>query len=100
MSIMIVGGDSLGAINKELLSLGAEEILHVDGRKSGKNARLCIPERIALVLVFTDYVNHNTAKLVKRLSKLNGVSYLFAKRSWSSLEDHGVRRYFPAAAQR
>lgn len=98
MSIMIVGGDSLGGISKELQALGADEIVHVDGRQAGKNARLRIPERIGLVLVFTDYVNHNTAKLIKRLSKLHGISYLFAKRSWVSLEQQGVRRYFPASA--
>ncbi len=99
MSVMIVGGDYLGNIEKKLYSLGVTELLHVNGRKGASCARLKMPERVAMILVLTDFVNHNLAKIVKGLAKDRGIPAFFAKRSWGSLAESGFERKITEAAK-
>ena len=37
--------------------------------------------------MLTDYLNHNTAKTVKLLAKEAEIPIVYAKRSWSSVEE-------------
>lgn len=91
MSVMVVGGDYLGTIEKNLYSLGVSELLHLDGRKGSKKGRVHIPQQVACILVFTDYINHNTAKLIKDAAKLQGVPSFFSKRSWGAMEASNIQ---------
>ena len=86
MSVMVVGGDYLGVIEKNLYSLGVTKLVHIDGRKPMKRNRLNIPKQISCVLVFTDYVNHNIVKIVKDAAKTQGIPSFFTKRSWGAME--------------
>ena len=36
MSVMVIGGDYLGVIEKNLYSLGVTKLVHIDGRKAIK----------------------------------------------------------------
>lgn len=86
MSVVVIGGDHLGGIEKNLYAMGVTELIHISGRKSpGK--RIGFPRETAFVLVFTDYVNHNTAQTVKTIAKSQAIPMIFAKRSWSSVEE-------------
>ncbi len=82
MSILVVGADHLGGIEKNLASLGFTQIRHVSGRKATQIATE-IPRGTDMVLVLTDYVNHNLASAVKEQAKQRQVSVVFARRSWS-----------------
>lgn len=86
MSVMIVGADHLGNIEKNLREYGIEEIEHMHGRNVGDRKKVHIPQAISLIVVLTDYVNHGTARNVKEQAKVQGVPMIFAKRSWCSLE--------------
>lgn len=84
MSIMVVGGDHLGSIGKNLNKMGYEEINHIKGRKDS-DVKLKIPRDTSMVLVLTDYINHNLAKKVKEKAKQNDTPIIYAKRSWSDI---------------
>ena len=86
MNVMIVGADHLGSISKNLESYGVTAIEHVRGRNTS-DRKIKIPQATSLVVVLTDYVNHGTARHVKEKAKSLGVPAIFAKRSWSSLEE-------------
>ena len=86
MSVVVVGGDYLGSIEKNLYSMGVTELLHISGRKAfGKN-KMNVPKDTAFVLVLTDYVNHGTAQTVKYMAKSRSISLIYAKRSWREVE--------------
>ncbi|WP_281172341.1 DUF2325 domain-containing protein [Halonatronum saccharophilum] len=82
ISILVVGGDSLGNIPSKLKSLGFDEVLHITGRKS---KRCKIAKNIDMVLVLTDYVSHNLCEDVKLKAKSEGVKCLFCRRSWACI---------------
>lgn len=84
MSLMIVGADHLGNIEEKLSEIGFREIHHITGRKP-QEVKKDIPEKINLILVLTDYVNHNLSKVIKQKAKDQCLPICFAKRSWSSI---------------
>ena len=84
MSVLIVGGDHLGSIPRELTKLGATHIVHVSGRNQS-GFRNELPEGMDLIIVLCDYASHNITNRVKNLARSRSVPILFAKRSWSSI---------------
>ena len=84
MSVLIVGGDHLGSIPRELDKLGINEIKHLTGR-SGQKIRDGIPETMDFIIVLYDFVNHNLAHKIKGFAENRGVPVVYAKRSWSSI---------------
>lgn len=87
MSVMLVGADHLGSIEKNLQMMGINSIDHITGRNVGDRKKFKFPLSTALIVVFIDYINHTTAKNIKTMAKLQGVPLIFANRSWSSLQD-------------
>jgi hypothetical protein len=83
-SLLIIGADHLGTIEDKLAGLGFNHISHITGRKS-KEVKKSIPENIDLILVLTDYVNHNLSKVIKQQARELSLPIFFAKRSWSSI---------------
>lgn len=84
MSVLIVGGDHLGGIPKELDKLGVNEVRHLTGR-SGQKIRDGIPEKMDFIIMLYDFVNHNLAHKIKNLAENKDIPILYAKRSWSSI---------------
>ena len=84
MSVLIVGGDHLGSIPKELDKIGVNEVRHITGR-SGKKIRDGIPETMDFIIMLYDFVNHNLAHKIKNFAENRGVPVVYAKRSWSSI---------------
>ncbi len=87
MSIVVIGADYLGIIEKNLYSLGIKELTHIDGRKVQNQNKINIPKKTDFVLVLTDYVNHNTAKMIKEVARTKDIPLVFSKRSWGSVEE-------------
>jgi hypothetical protein len=83
-SLMIIGADHLGNIPKKLEKIGYSEIVHVNGRKS-QMVKQKIPEHVDVILILTDYINHNLSSVMKQKAKEIGVPIRYAKRSWSSI---------------
>jgi len=87
MSIVIIGADYLGGIEKNLYSAGVTELTHFDGRKGANHNKISIPKNTDFVLILTDYVNHNTAKVVKTIAKAQDIPLIYSKRSWGAVEE-------------
>ncbi|MBP2651405.1 MAG: hypothetical protein H6Q74_2230 [Firmicutes bacterium] len=86
MSVVVVGGDYLGGIEKNLYSLGVTELVHISGRKALDHNKVRVPKATAFIVVLTDYVNHGTAQTVKFVAKSRAIPLIFAKRSWRAVE--------------
>lgn len=87
MSVFIVGGDYLGDIDSNFKSLGYDNVIHFKGRKKVKKRDLNIPGDACLVVVLTNYINHNIALLIKEKAKDQSVPVIFARRSWSCIAE-------------
>ena len=83
-SLLIVGADNLGNIPGKLEQLGINEIIHINGRKV-RQVKREIPEGIDSILVLTDFINHNLAKVFKKKAQEGSVPIYYAKRSWCSI---------------
>ena len=83
-SLLSVGADHLGVIPDKLTSVGFDEIVHINVRKS-QMVRKEIPEKISCILILTDYVNHNLSTVIKKQAKHHSIPNYYAKRSWSSI---------------
>ncbi|MBP2636191.1 MAG: hypothetical protein H6Q72_2098 [Firmicutes bacterium] len=86
MTALVIGADYLGAIEQKMRDRGVTEIAHITGRNPGEVKKMSIPKTAAFVLVFTDYINHNMAKVIKSHAKAQAVPLVYAKRSWSAVE--------------
>jgi hypothetical protein len=84
-SLLIFGGDQLGAIPKHLKNIGFEKIHHIDGRKQ-KMLTKKIPENTDLILVLTDFISHNLAKNVKERAEKREIPVCFSRRSWCAIQ--------------
>jgi hypothetical protein len=82
--ILVIGGDRLGNIVDLLQEQGFREVYHISGRKSSQIS-VKIPSSVKLILVLTDFVNHNLAKTVKSQAKDRDVPILFCKRSCAAI---------------
>lgn len=82
MSVLVVGGDRLGKIPQRLESCGFDLVDHISGRKNNK-CQLC--KKADMVLVLTDYVNHNLCECVKEQAKARDMNTLFCRRSWAHI---------------
>jgi hypothetical protein len=79
MTVLLVGGDQLGNIPRELEEYGCEEIIHWKGRKNSDKKR-SIPQNVDMVLVLHDFVNHSLMDAVKEQAKRRRLPILFSRR--------------------
>ena len=82
MSVLIVGGDHLGSIPKELDKIGVDEVKHLTGR-SGQKIHDGIPETMDFIILLCDFVNHNLAYKIRKFAGDKEIPIIYAKRSWS-----------------
>ncbi|MEG6615217.1 DUF2325 domain-containing protein [Peptococcaceae bacterium 1198_IL3148] len=85
MSVFIVGGDKLGNIGDKLKKYGFDRVFHEKGRKMIRNKNLNIPVKTGLVIVLTDFVNHNISEMIKKQAKNKEIPIIHTKRSWSAI---------------
>ncbi|MFS8630047.1 MAG: DUF2325 domain-containing protein [Bacillales bacterium] len=85
-SVLVVGGDRLGEIPEKLATAGFSEVLHISGRRESMVKR-DIPKNIDMILVLTDFVNHNISTVIKKKAKKQSIPIFFAKRSWNHINE-------------
>ncbi|ADU31736.1 DUF2325 domain-containing protein [Evansella cellulosilytica] len=83
-SLLIYGGDQLGSIPKQLENIGFHHILHIDGRKT-RTVKKEIPENVDLILILTDFINHNLAKKIKARAEKKDIPICYSRRSWCAI---------------
>jgi hypothetical protein len=87
MAIIVVGADSLGTtIEGNLQKLGITEIAHITGRNVADRKTCNLSSSFKLVLILTDYINHNTAMNFKKFAKSKGIPFVCSQRSWHIIE--------------
>lgn len=84
MTALIVGGDYVESLKREILAHGHADVEHWSGRKSG-SARRPVPEHVRLIVVLCDYVNHNLATTLKWQARRSGTALLFCRHSANEL---------------
>lgn len=84
LSVVIVGGDHLGNIPRELDKIGCTDIQHLTGRSKQK-IRDRIPDKTDFIILLCDFVNHNLAYKIKKFAGDRAIPIIYAKRSWSSI---------------
>jgi hypothetical protein len=80
MTALIVGGDYVDSLKREIVAHGHADVEHWSGRKSGFSRRT-LPEHAQLIVVLCDYVNHNLALTLKRQARRSGAALLFCRHS-------------------
>jgi len=80
MTALIIGGDDIEGIKKEIAFHGVERATHWDGRKT-RDVKKSIPRDTTLVVIMFDCVNHNLVHKVKQDARRSGIPIVFAARS-------------------
>ena len=84
MTALIVGGDYIQTLKRELLAHGLTNVKHWDGRQS-RFAKRTIPGSARLVVILYDYVSHNVSNALRRQATKNGVPLVFCRSSTHEL---------------
>lgn len=64
MKALIVGGDTVETVRRQLAAQGFDRVSHWQGRKTG-DCRRAFPRHLDLVVVMLGHVNHNLCKRVR-----------------------------------
>lgn len=90
MTTLVIGGDRIDSIRRELAEHGREEIEHWGGRKPA-DTRRAIPARVDLVILVTDYLSHNMLySATMRATRLD-LPIIYSRRSAVELRDKLAR---------
>lgn len=92
MTALVIGGDHIDKIRRELVEHGLDKIEHWGGRKPA-DARREIPARVKLVVMVTDQLNH--AMLYNATIKATrlGLPIIYSRRSAHELRDKLGERF-------
>ncbi|GGY17672.1 DUF2325 domain-containing protein [Paludibacterium paludis] len=76
---LIVGGDNVDLVRRELAAQGYEDVQHWPGRKPGE-CRRPFPRHIDLVVVMLGHVNHTLCQRVRHEAGRQRLPILFSGR--------------------
>jgi len=79
MKALIVGGDNVELVRRELTAQGYEDIHHWPGRKPGE-CRRPFPRHIDLIVVMLGYVNHTLCQRVRQEAERQQLPIVFSGR--------------------
>ena len=92
MTTLVIGGDHIDKIRRELAKYGLDDIEHWPGRKPA-DARKAIPDRINLIVVVTDQLNHSMLYNATIKATRLGLPIIYSRRSAHELRDKLAERY-------
>lgn len=87
MKATVVGGDRLGNIPDLLQARGIGILRHITGRGASSQRRTTLPRGTELVILFTDFLNHNAMRAFRQAAVEDGVPVLACRRSGSALSE-------------
>ena len=87
MQATVVGGDRLGNIPELLKARGIGVLRHVTGRGATEQRRTALPRGTDLLILFTDFLNHNAMRAFRQAAQEGGVPVLACRRSCSALSE-------------
>lgn len=80
MTVLIVGGDYIISLRRELLAHGLRRVEHWDGRQPRSTKRI-IPNRARLVVILYDYVSHSVSNALKQQANKGCIPVVFCRSS-------------------
>ena len=92
MNAVLVGADRLGNIPVTLARLGITIRRHITGRLPAHQRVPLLPRGIDLLILFTDFLNHNAMKNYRHQALSQGIPVIACRRSASCLVE-SVQRY-------
>jgi hypothetical protein len=84
MTVLIVGGDHITPLRRELLAHGVRRVEHWDGRQPRATQRI-IPNRASLVVILYDYVSHGVSNALKQQANKGRIPLVFCRNSTHDL---------------
>ncbi len=93
MSILILGGDKIDPIRKLLMTLGVDDIIHWTARnqKNGRKKDKPIPSGVDMVVMLTNFLNHNAMKHYRSEAKAKGLPIVYGKRNIECIKSEFVK---------
>jgi len=88
MSVLVLGGDKIDPILNILYELGVTNVTHWTGRKlkNGRKKAKQIPSKTDLVLMLTNFLNHNAMLHYREEAKNRGVCIAYSTRNIDSVK--------------
>lgn len=92
MTTLIIGGDKIDTIRRELAEHGLDNVEHWGGRKPA-DARRAIPARVKLVVIVTDQLNHSMLYNATIRATRLGLPIIYSRRSAHELRSKLSERF-------
>ena len=92
MTTLVIGGDRIDTIRRELDNYGFHDIEHWGGRKPAES-RKNIPERIKLVVMVTDQLSHPMLYSASIGATRMGIPIIYTRRSAHELRSKLAERF-------
>jgi hypothetical protein len=84
MTALIIGGDYIETLRRELLAHGLRRVEHWDGRQP-RVTRRSIPVSARLVVILHDYVSHGVSNALKQQAYRKDIPLVFCRSSTHDL---------------
>lgn len=93
MSLLILGGDNINPILKTLQSLGVSDILHWTARnqKNGRKRAKKIPQKVDMVLMLTNFLNHNAMLHYRSEAKTKNLPIMYSTRNIDCVKNEFIK---------
>jgi len=86
MKATLVGADRLGNIPQALLERGIDVLRHISAREpAGQRSGRGLPAGTELLILFTDFLNHNAMRSFRRAAQEQGIPVVACRRSVTCL---------------
>jgi len=86
MKATLVGADRLGNIPQALLGRGIDVLRHISAREpAGQRRSKGLPAGTELLILFTDFLNHNAMRAFRRAAEEQGIPVVACRRSVTCL---------------
>ena len=92
MNTLVIGGDRIETIRRELTEFGVRNVEHWSGRKPADTRRE-IPSRVSLVVMLTDQLSHALLYNATIKATRLGLPILYSTRSARELRDKLVEHF-------
>ena len=92
MTTLVIGGDRIESIRRELAEHGLDNVEHWGGRKPA-DARRAIPARVKLVVIVTDQLNHSMLYNATIRATRLGLPIIYSRRSGYELRSKLAERF-------
>lgn len=98
MTVLVIGGDRIETIRRELTAFGIREVAHWNGRKPGE-LRWEIPANTRLVIMVTDQLSHSLLYSASIKATRQGLPIIYSRRSAHALREKLAEHYGRPAAK-